>query len=128
MTALVGFFFDDDGNQVGRDMCPYPPGATRVQVGYAMTEANALTLTPHEVAQVEDALDAPPDPLLPFVTVPYHWDQPGVEPAGGAILFGGDGREVVAGEERPLYPLLAKCKCGRNITRQTSDTPWMHCD
>jgi hypothetical protein len=70
-------------------------------------------LTPGEVRQFEDA----------FAQVIPHL----VEPAGMGIVFDVDSREVLPGE-RPLHPLTSQCRCGRQITKLTSDGGWEHCD
>jgi hypothetical protein len=54
----------------------------------------------------------------------YHAGVP-VEPALSEPIFGSDGRE--AGEP-VLYPLTSACRCGRQITKERIDVPWIHSD
>jgi hypothetical protein len=113
-VKLVVQFFDDNGNMVGKDECPYPPGATQVKVG--ISEPETLRLS------VEGGT---------ALTVPAEWSAEQrnhmIGPADEAIVFGGDERELIPGEQRPLFPLMSTCACARPITRERSDAGWVHC-
>ena len=132
MTVVVSFL-DEHGNLVGRDTCPYPPGAVRVEISYAMLETDALALTPADegrllpfVTLTDEELAAEPwlrrtDPLLPHQ----------VGPSEGAITFGPDEREIALpwkGAADDRYPLLSTCRCGRQIMQERSGVPWQHTD
>jgi hypothetical protein len=115
-------FFNSYGDQVGCDDIPYPPSAVYVQLGVGkapdaphgiLRAASGVKLAPDEVRQFEEA----------FAQVIPHL----VEPAGMGIVFGADSREVLPGE-RPLHPLTSQCRCGRQITKLTSDGEWAHSD
>jgi hypothetical protein len=149
-------FFNSYGNQVGCDDIPYPPGTAYVQFGvgevpdapHGILRADpSRVLTPGEVRQFEDALTqavAMPSPAMddplnpakggrlggPLAQNPSYHLLHGVpvEPAGLGIIFGADSREVLPGEERPLHPLTSQCRCGRQITKLTSDGGWAHSD
>lgn len=46
----------------------------------------------------------------------------------GAAVFGHDGREISFAimDDPALHPLISSCKCGRQVTRQSPDTGWVH--
>jgi hypothetical protein len=118
---------------VGCDDIPYPPGTVYVQLGIGDVPDAPHGVNPvapqgwriigdewPEVSRVvsQNAVLEPPA---------WHAGVP-VSPPPTAIVFGADFREVLPGEERPLHPLTSQCRCGRQITKLTSDGGWEHCD
>ncbi len=100
-------FFDSEGNQVGYGESPYPPGAAYVQIGYGLPASETI----------------PPRDLLTDRLTEHE-----IRPGRGEPLFGADAREVSPAEPRPLYPLISRCQCGRQVTQEEDDASWLHCD
>jgi hypothetical protein len=112
-------FFNSYGDQVGCDDIPYPPGTVYVQLGIG-----DVPETPH--GSPFPAWLAPGEELFSATEVRHIGVR--VEPLKTAIIFGADDREILPGEERPLHPLTSQCRCGRQITKLTSDGAWAHSD
>lgn len=107
--AMQVEFLDKDGKLIGLDIVPYPPGTDAVRVTY---DVGGHVPPPSGTWQYRPQFGSPHVP----------------SPAEGRPLFGGDTREILPGEERPLHPLITTCLCGRQITRLTSGSAWEHCD